>query len=91
MNKYPSQKNAEQKNTDNNTTDQAEENNTTGTKYRRRIQDAITSKTPTRKMNLDRRRLRSERRSTGDSDYKGPSRRYTIDRRLNIRDRRKAD
>lgn len=88
MNKDPSQKN-----TGDSTTDQAtEENDTTGTVPHRRIQDGITSKTPTRKMNLDRRGLNRERRSSNnDSDYKGPSRRYTIDRRVNIKDRRKSD
>ena len=67
-----------------------EENTVSETKHRRRLQDSITSKTPTRKMNLDR-RVQSDRRSRHNTDYKGPSRRYTIDRRLNIKDRRKKD
>jgi len=66
------------------------ENNVPETKHRRRLQDSITSKTPTRKMNLDR-RVQSDRRSRHNTDYRGPSRRYTIDRRLNIKDRRKKD
>ena len=68
----------------------AEENTVSETKHRRRLQDGIKSKTPTRKMNLDR-RVQSDRRSRHDTNYKGPSRRYTIDRRLNIKDRRKSD
>lgn len=70
--------------------DQAEENNgTPKVKPRRRLQDGITSKTPTRKMDLDRRN--GERRSMHETDYKGPSRRYTIDRRVGVKDRRKSD
>lgn len=68
----------------------AEENTVSETKHRRRLQDGITSKTPTRKMNLDR-RVQSDRRSRHDTNYKGYSRRFTIDRRLNIKERRKKD
>lgn len=71
--------------------DQAvEEDAATETETRRRLQDGITSKTPTRKMNLDRRVL-NDRRGKYDTDYKGPSRRFTIDRRLTNKDRRKPD
>jgi len=58
--------------------------------HNRRIQDGIASKNSTRKMNLNRRHENSERRGTGDPNYNGPSRRYTIDRRINTRDRRQA-
>jgi len=68
----------------------AEENTVLENKHRRRLQDGITSKTATRKMNLDR-RIQSDRRSRYDTSYKGPSRRFTIDRRSNIKDRRKKD
>ena len=79
------------KNTKNDTTDQvAEEINTDNSKPQRRIQDGISIKNSTRKMNLERRVQNSERRGSGDANYKGPSRRYTIDRRLNLKDRRKA-
>lgn len=84
MNKNPPQKPEKQ-----NIVDQvAEENTATEETPRRRIQDGITSKNPTRKMNLDRRLKNHERRSNSDSDYKGPSRRYTIDRRQTNKDRR---
>jgi len=57
----------------------------------RRIQDAIISKDPRRKLNLDRRSANSDRRVDTDPHYNGPARRNTIDRRLNIKDRRKKD
>jgi len=57
----------------------------------RRLQDAIISKDPHRKMNLDRRTARSDRRVDSDPHYRGPSRRYTIDRRLKLKDRRSKD
>ena len=80
------------KNTENNTTDNvAEEINTDKSLPQRRIQDGISIKKSTRKMNLDRRCENSERRGNGDPNYKGPSRRYTIDRRLKNKDRRNAD
>ncbi len=59
--------------------------------HTRRVQDGITSKDPTRKLNLDRRAPNSERRVSDDSNYCGPVRRYTIDRRLKTKDRRKPD
>lgn len=55
----------------------------------RRIQDAILSKDPSRKLNLDRRSKNSDRRVDSDPNYNGPARRNTIDRRLNLKDRRK--
>lgn len=58
---------------------------------RRRLQDNIESKNPTRNMNFDRRLKNNDRRTNYDSDYKGPSRRLTIDRRLKTQDRRKND
>jgi len=67
-----------------------EEHNAANTKFRRRLQDGIRSKTPTRKMNLDR-RCQSDRRGKYDTDYSGPSRRYTLDRRANKKDRREDD
>jgi len=57
----------------------------------RRIQDGIRSRTPTRKMNLDRRYENSERRFRKAASYRGKARRYTIDRRLTNKDRRKPD
>ena len=57
-------------------------------KMGRRLQDAIVSKDSNRKLNLDRRIVKSERRFNSDPKYKGPSRRYTIDRRLKTKDRR---
>ena len=58
--------------------------------HNRRVQDGISSKSHARKMNLNRRRPDSERRGDGDHNYNGPSRRYTIYRRLTTRDRRMA-
>ena len=55
---------------------------------RRRLQDGIVSKDPNRKLNLDRRVVNSDRRIAEDSNYNGPARRNTIDRRLNLKDRR---
>jgi hypothetical protein len=57
----------------------------------RRIQDAIISKDPGRKLNLDRRTQNSDRRVDTDPHYNGPARRNIIDRRLNLKDRRKKD
>ena len=59
--------------------------------HTRRIQDSITSRDPTRKLNLDRRTINSERRVNNDPNYCGQTRRYTIDRRLHTKDRRKSD
>ena len=56
----------------------------------RRTQDSITAKNSARKMNLNRRGKNSERRGNGDPGYNGPHRRYTVDRRLTNKDRRKA-
>jgi hypothetical protein len=80
------------KSEENVTNDQAsDENDTMAAVPRRRIQDGIKSKNPSGKMNLNRRRENSERRTNKDSDYKGPSRRFTIDRRVATKDRRKPD
>lgn len=85
-------KNLSHKFRENSATNQsAEENSSTETKLRRRLQDGITSKNPTRKMNLDRRTQNSERRVNVDSDYAGPARRFTVDRRLKTKDRREKD
>jgi len=62
---------------------------TTEKKYTdRRLQDLLSKEHPKRKMNLDRRAAKSERRIDTDPHYNGPARRYTIDRRLNLKDRR---
>lgn len=61
----------------------------------RRLQDAPDTKATEQTIDLDRRARHSERRAkqsdrrinTGAS-YNGPARRYTIDRRLNLSDRR---
>ena len=87
MKKYFTKKKKE-----NETTDKvAEEIYTDESPPQRRIQDGISIKKSTRKMNLDRRCENSERRGNGDPNYKGPSRRYNIDRRLKTKDRRNAD
>ncbi len=57
----------------------------------RRLQDALISKDPNRKFNVDRRTKGSERRVNTDPSYQGPVRRYTIDRRLKLKDRREKD
>ena len=54
----------------------------------RRLQDILSKDHPKRKMNLDRRAPKSERRVNTNPHYNGPVRRYTIDRRLNLKDRR---
>lgn len=54
----------------------------------RRLNDTLTSNNKNRKLNLDRRVVNNERRINTGPNYKGPVRRYTIDRRLNLRDRR---
>ena len=54
----------------------------------RRLQDKLSKEHPKRKMNLDRRTIGSGRRVDADSHYKGVARRYTIDRRLNLKERR---
>ncbi len=82
-----------QKGRENSNHDQASEegNDAVEDKPHRRIQDGITSKTPTRKMNLDRRYKNSERRCIKETGYKGWARRFTIDRRKTAKDRRKFD
>ena len=63
----------------------------------RRLLDAILSKNSNRKLNHDRRIGHSNRRSGSDRrintnhGYEGPTSRFTIDRRLNLKDRRNKD
>ena len=57
----------------------------------RRITDEINNKKPSRKMNLDRRSKNSERRGESIKTYMGRVRRYTIDRRVAVKDRRKSE
>ena len=57
----------------------------------RRLQDSLISKDPSRKFNLDRRTEGSDRRVNSDPNYNGPARRNIIDRRRNLKDRRKED
>jgi hypothetical protein len=54
----------------------------------RRLEDSITSKGLRRKLNLDRRVIRNERRVNLDPHYKGAARRFTVDTRANQKDRR---
>jgi len=54
----------------------------------RRRQDIEVSSNADQLLNLDRRAANSDRRISDDHNYRGPSRRYTIDRRLNLKDRR---
>lgn len=54
----------------------------------RRRQDGDVSSGVNQPLNLDRRAANSDRRISNDHNYKGPSRRFTIDRRLNMKDRR---
>lgn len=68
-----------------------EKDDTAETKHDRRLQDGITSKNPTRKLNLDRRLKGNERRTNYDDNFTGQPRRFTIDRRLNNKDRRKDE
>jgi len=56
---------------------------------RRRLADSINSKG--RKLKLDRRIDQNDRRLDSASEYKGPSRRKTIDQRENTKDRRDKD
>ncbi|MGB5397536.1 MAG: hypothetical protein WBN96_10335 [Gammaproteobacteria bacterium] len=65
--------------------------NTEKKKFGRRLQDAITSKDPKRKLNLDRRAVNSDRRTERNPGYQGQALRFTIDRRRNLKDRRKKD
>ena len=56
----------------------------------RRLQDTVTLKDSNRKLNLERRIPSVERRVGADPHYKGPSRRYNVDSRVN-KDRRDKD
>ena len=62
--------------------------NTTRKGTNQRLQDTVSSSNLNRKLNLDRRAAKSDRRVNSNPSYKGPVRRYTIDRRLNLNDRR---
>ena len=55
----------------------------------RRYSDIINLKG--RELNLDRRVVHRDRRTGTAPQYKGPSRRKTIDQRENLKDRRKKD
>jgi hypothetical protein len=57
----------------------------------RKLQDNIISRNSNRRLIQDRRAARSDRRTHTDPNYKGPTSRYTIDRRRNRKDRRKID
>ena len=54
----------------------------------RRLRDTIISNCLNSKLKLDRRIAHSDRRVNTNPHYNGPSRRYTIERRLNLKDRR---
>jgi len=56
----------------------------------RRLQDTVILKDSNRKLNLERRIPSVERRVEADPHYKGQSRRYNIDSRVN-KDRRDKD
>lgn len=60
-------------------------------KHKRRLQDSIESNDPRHKLNLDRRVPNSERRRESDPVYDGPHRRQVIDRRNNLKDRRRGE
>ena len=84
-------KNFTNKGTGNSATDKtAEESNAAKSLPKHRIQDGVTLKNSTRTMNLNRRGKNSERWGDGDPGYKDPYRRYTIDRRLATKDRRRT-
>jgi hypothetical protein len=70
------------------TTDTALETSDTKNDTNRRLQDTVHSNNLKRKLNLDRRAVKSERRVSSNHNYNGPVRRYTIDRRINLNDRR---
>jgi hypothetical protein len=57
----------------------------------RRLQDTVILKDSNRKLNLERRVSSVERRTDSDPHYKGPTRRYTIDSRVKLKDRREKD
>ena len=54
----------------------------------RRLEDTILAKGLKRNLNLERRIPSIDRRAEADPNYKGPVRRYTIDPRANVKDRR---
>ena len=57
----------------------------------RRLQDSAIVKDSNRKLNLERRVPSDERRIDADPHYKGPARRYTIDSRVKLKDRREKE
>jgi len=69
-------------------TDTVPETSDTKNDTNRRLQDTVHSNNLKRKLNLDRRAVKSERRVSSNHNYNGPVRRYTIDRRINLNDRR---
>lgn len=73
------------------TTDPAIETSTKENNTNRRAQDTVHSSHLKRKLNLDRRADSNERRVSSTRNYNGPIRRYTVDRRLNLHDRRSKD
>ena len=79
------------KNKENSDSDEAAGGADSDAKHDRRIQDGITSKDPTGKMDLDRRYKDSDRRCMHPSVHKGRAQRFTVDRRQATRDRRKKD
>jgi hypothetical protein len=59
------------------------------TQFQRRIQDGVAYKKSAHRMNLGRRFIANERRDLNyNYNYNGPARRFIIDRRLKISDRR---
>lgn len=67
----------------NNTSD-----NTASNDPHKRLQDSVSASKLKRNLKLDRRATNNERRVSSDPSYKGPVRRYTIDRRMKLHDRR---
>jgi hypothetical protein len=59
------------------------------TGMKRRFADSIDARN--RKLKLDRRGDHKDRRTEAASEYKGPARRKTIDRREKTKDRRRED
>ena len=57
-------------------------------KFTNQRRQGVLSNFTKRKLNLDRRAANSDRRVADDPAYNGPARRNTIDRRMNLKDRR---
>jgi hypothetical protein len=86
----PAQKKESNRSTDNvESIDETRAESRQQAEKRRRLADAINSKG--RKLKLDRRIDQNDRRLDTASEYKGPSRRKTIDQRENMKDRRNKD